>query len=344
MPAKFMTRTFHSAMTLALCLTAVSPMRADSDAFGYTASSAVPFSYTDVSTTGISILANGDDATATITIPFSFFFYGVGYTSLCVSTNGLISFGSCVANDFGNLDLTTQSPAGNQPLIAPLWSDLTFAVPGAGSVVYQTLGTAPNRQFILQWNNATLLNVPGNLNFQVVLYETSNNILFQYQTVHSSSAAVSNGAAATVGIRATDGQSNGNRLQWSYRAAALADGMAISYVAPTLASAINVTSQVKITTSAFTLNRLTSLYTGTVTVTNTSASALNSPFTIVLTNLTMGVTAVNASGSRAGQGYFYTLPGTAALGAGQAVTVPVQFSNPANARISFVGVVYSGSF
>ena len=344
MPGKFMTRTLCFAITLGLGLTGVSPLRADSDAFGYTASSAVAFSYADISATGISVLANGDDATATIAIPFSFRFYGIGYTSLCVSTNGLLSFGSCVANDFGNVDLTTQAPAGNQPLIAPLWSDLTFAVPGAGSVVYQTLGVSPNRQFVIQWNNATVLNIPGNLNFQVVLYENTNNLLFQYQTVHSSSAAVSNGAAATVGIRGADGQTNGNRLQWSYRVASLADGMAIGYTAPAAASVIDVTSKIKVTSSSFVLNRLTNLYTGTVTVTNTSTSSLDRPLTIVLTNLTMGVTAVNASGLRAGQGYYYTLPGSTALGAGQSVSVPVQFSNPANARISFVGTVYSGSF
>jgi hypothetical protein len=344
MPAKFMTRTFHSAVTLTLFLAALSPLRADSDAFGYTASSAVPFSYADIGATGISILANGDDATATIAIPFSFRFYGIGYTSLCVSTNGLISFGTCLANDFGNVDLTTQSPAGNQPLIAALWSDLTFAVPGAGSVVYQTLGSAPTRQFVIQWNNATVLNVPGNLNFQAILYEVNNNLLFQYQTVSSSSAAVSGGASATVGIRNTDGQSNGNRLQWSYHVAALADNTAIQFTAPAAAEATDVTSSVKVITSAFVLNRVTQLYSGTVTVTNTSTSSIDRPLTVVLTNITAGVTAVNAGGSRPGQGYFYTVSGSGPLAPGQSASFAVQFTNPSNARISFVPKVYSGAF
>src|SRR6185503_3081820 len=114
------------AIALALCLAVAPALRADSDTFGYTSSSSVAFSYVDIAATGTSVLANGDDASATISLPFSFRFYGIGYTSLCVSTNGLLSFGSCVANDFTNLDLTVQSPAGNQPLIAPFWSDLTF--------------------------------------------------------------------------------------------------------------------------------------------------------------------------------------------------------------------------
>jgi len=332
------------AIALALCLAVAPALRADSDTFGYTSSSSVAFSYVDIAATGTSVLANGDDASATISLPFSFRFYGIGYTSLCVSTNGLLSFGSCVANDFTNLDLTVQSPAGNQPLIAPFWSDLTFAVPGAGSVVYQTLGSAPNRQFVLQWNNATVLNVSGNLNFQTILNEGSNNILFQYQNVGSASAAVSNGAGATVGIRNTDGQINGNRLQWSYQVASLANNMAIKFTAPAAAPAIDVTSKVKVTTSAFTLNRTTNLYVGTITVTNTSTSSVDRPLTVVLTNMSAGVTAVNASGLQPGQGYFYTLPGSGPLTPGQAASFAVQFTNPSNARISFVPKVYSGSF
>ena len=345
MPASFMNHKLQFAIALALCLTAApAALRADSDTFGYASSSAVAFSYVDIASTGTSILANGDDANSTISLPFSFRFYGIGYTSLCISTNGLLSFGSCVANDFTNLDLTVQSPVGNQPLIAPFWSDLTFAVPGAGSVAYQTLGTAPTRQFIIQWNNATVLNVSGNLNFQVILYEGSNNILFQYQAVQSSSAAVSNGAAATVGIRNTDGQTNGNRLQWSYHVAAVTNNMAIQFAAPAVIPATDVTSQMKVTTSAFVLNRTTQLYTGTVTVTNTSTSSVDRPLTVVLTNMTAGVTAVNASGLKPGQGYFYTIPGSGPLAPGQAASFAVQFTNPSNARISFVPKVYSGSF
>jgi hypothetical protein len=345
MPAISKNNKVRFAIVFALCLAAAPiALQADTDTFGYTSSSAVAFSYVDVASTGTSVLANSDDATSTISLPFSFRFYGIGYTSLCISTNGLLSFGSCVANDFTNLDLTVQSPAGNQPLIAPFWSDLTFSVPGAGSAVYQTLGTSPTRQFVIQWNNATVLNISGNLNFQAILYEGSNNILFQYQAVQSSSAAVSNGAGATVGIRNTDGQNNGNRLQWSYDVAALANNTAILFTAPAAAQVSDVTSKMKVTTSAFTLNRSTNLYAGTITVTNTSTSSVDRPLTVVLTNISAGVTAVNASGVQPGQGYFYTLPGSDPLTPGQAANFAVQFTNPSNARINFVPKVYSGSF
>lgn len=216
-------------VALAALLFGAGPEAFGQDSFGYKATTAVPYSYADISATGTAVLANTDDGGATLSLPFPFRFYGVNYASVCVSTNGLMSFNACVPNDFTSLDLTVQSPAGDSPLIAPYWMDLTFAVPGAGSVVYQTLGAAPNRRFVVQWNNALALNTPGAVNFQVILVETTNHILFQYQNVQMGSTAVSMGASATAGIRDHGGNQNGRRLQWSYRVPVLANSEAILF-------------------------------------------------------------------------------------------------------------------
>jgi hypothetical protein len=231
------TKRFQLFFGAALLLMAAGTLGAQSSS-GYKVTDAVAFSYQNIAGTGIAVLAGADDGTAVINTPFPFLFFGTSYTSLCVSTNGLIAFGSCVPNDFNNLDLTSQGPPGNQPLIAPFWTDLTFAAPGAGSVVYQTLGAAGSRQFVIQWNNAMALNAPGALNFQAILLEGSNDIVFQYQSVESSDPAVNKGAGATVGIRGMNGQSTGNRLQWSYRAPVLKNGQAIRFIADSVAPLI----------------------------------------------------------------------------------------------------------
>jgi hypothetical protein len=224
-----MNGTLRPWRVAAILLAAVSVVLGQSG--GYRATDAVTFGYINIAGTGTAILSDTDDGGALINTPFPFLFYGTRYTSLCVSTNGLIAFGSCVANDFTNLDLTAQAPPGNQSLIAPFWSDLTFSVPGAGSVVYQTLGTVGARRFVIQWNNVLALNSAGSLNFQVILLEGSNDILFQYQSVESSDPGVNKGAGATVGIRGPNGQSTGNRWQWSYRAPVLRNGQAIRFIA-----------------------------------------------------------------------------------------------------------------
>jgi hypothetical protein len=314
------------------------------DAFGYTASSAVPYSYQNIAGTGASVLTGADDGTATLTIPFNFRFYGINYTSVCVSSNGLLSFGGCVTGDYNNLDLTAQSPAGNRPLIAPFWMDLSFAAPGAGSVFYQTLGAAAPRRFVVQWSNVSALNLPGTLNFQVILHENTNQILYQYENVVSGSPAVNKGAGATVGIRDTSGQANNRRIQWSYKAPVLSNSQAIRFTPPPPVLPTEVTSTVKAVISAFSLNRVTNLYSGTVTITNIGATPIARPISVVLTNLTAGVTAAGAAGEAPGLGPYYLAPGAAALGPKQSVAVPVQFRNPSTLRITFTVRTFSGSF
>jgi len=324
---------------IALLLAGAWCAQAQPDAFGYQASNQVAYSYLNIAGTGTAVLAGTDDGNATVNIGFPFRFYGTSYSSVCVSTNGLLSFGGCPAGDMTNLDLTSQAPAGDKPLIAPFWDDLTFSFPGAGAIVYQTMGTAGSRQFIVQWNNVYGLNAPAAMNFQVVLKEKGNVILFQYQGVEAGSSGVSRGASATVGIRDTSGQTTKNRLQWSCNSPVLRNSTAIQFTPP--AGPTDVSAKVKVTTSAFVLNRTTQVYSGTVTITATATVAY--PLTIVLTQLTPGVTAVKPTGLT--EGPYYTVPpGSGSLTAGKSATVAVQFSNPSNARIGFVVKTYSGPF
>jgi choice-of-anchor A domain-containing protein len=198
------------------------------DAFGYVASDATTYSFVDIAATGVAVLKGADDDKAEVNLGFTFQFYGRNFTGVCVSTNGLISLGGCNI-DFANQDLTTTSPRGDLPSIAPLWTDLTFAAPGAGAVYYQTLGAPGNRQFVVQWNNAYPINAPEGITFQVIFYESSHRILFQYRDVTAAGSPASLGGQATIGIRDTNGQANGRRLQWSYNAPVLKNDMALEF-------------------------------------------------------------------------------------------------------------------
>jgi hypothetical protein len=108
----------------------------------------------------------------------------------------------------------------------PYWTDLTLL--GAGSAVYyQTQGSVGSRQFIIEWYNATVAATNSAATFEVVLSEGSNQILFQYLGVDSGQ-----GNSATVGIRASGGQTNGQQIQWSYNAAVLSNNYAILFAPP----------------------------------------------------------------------------------------------------------------
>ncbi len=106
---------------------------------------------------------------------------------------------------------------------------------------------------------------------------------------------------------------------------------------------VNVSSEVKVTSTGFVFSRVTKTFNGTLTLKNTSTQNIAGPIQIVFTNLTTGVTLANASGTTNGNA-FITVPGVVALAPGQSASVNVQFSDASNASINFLSVTYSGSF
>ncbi len=232
---------------LALGMLAASGLcRADTppDAFGYYATSNTTFSFVNVAGTGMRLMSNADDDAATVNIGFPFRFYGAIYTSVCIGSNGILTFGGCNL-DFANADLTTISPTGNRPMIAAFWDDLTFAAPGADGVWYQTIGAPGARQFVAQWNSVFAVNTTGSLTFEVVLSEADNSIVMQYLDVEGNSAQVDHGAGATVGIRDTSGNVTRRVVQWGVNAPVLSNKMAIRFNPPAAAPPLTVQIDVK---------------------------------------------------------------------------------------------------
>jgi len=199
------------------------------DAFGYTATDEVDFSFVDISGTGTSLLGGFDDVTTGLVgMGFNFDFYGTTYSSVSWSPNGLMTF-TDDNGQFGNVDLTTTAPDGDNPSIAPLWDDWQFFQSGTDSTYYQTLGAPGSQQFVVQWEEARgFSSSPSGVTFQSILYEGSNDILFQYLDVDSGDFRAA-GADATVGIRDTNGHNNGEALQWSNDSAVIRGNYAIRF-------------------------------------------------------------------------------------------------------------------
>jgi hypothetical protein len=151
---------------------------------------------------------NGDDNTTNnIPIGFSFFYKGQTYTNVRGSTNGWLSFNPTTSTAYTN-DLTSTSAPGNT--LAPLWDDLvatggTGTLPGGllGSIKYTTTGTSPNRKFIAEWIGMEQFQHAGpNLNFQVVLNETTNIIEYNYGTMEGFNGTVDKGYTYSIGYNA----------------------------------------------------------------------------------------------------------------------------------------------
>ncbi|MEQ1759804.1 MAG: hypothetical protein ABL986_15925 [Vicinamibacterales bacterium] len=232
-------------IAVALAMLAVSPLLASGatrgpDAGGYTATDATLYSFEDLAGAAgaVGILADTDEGSAALTLPFSFVFYGQSYTQVCVSSNGALYFitdatqcGAII--DFANGDLSSVSTPGDLPAVLPFWTDLTFLEAGAGSVLYQTIGVLGSRKFVVQWNNAHTGDPSKPVTVQLALLEGTNRILFQYRNVDLGAGnAATLGGAATIGIRNTGGVASGEQIQWSFNAKVLANESALLFAPP----------------------------------------------------------------------------------------------------------------
>lgn len=96
-----------------------------------------------------------DEYSPIVNIGFDFNFYGTNYNQMVLGSNGIISFDLSQATGYCPW-VSTPMPntsIGAMNAIALSWQDLYF--PFAGGLVYQTIGTAPNRQFVVSYENVS---------------------------------------------------------------------------------------------------------------------------------------------------------------------------------------------
>ena len=206
------------------------------DAFGYTVAATTNFSFLQITNGSTRVLWFTDDAAVTnVSIGFPFNFYGASYSNVSFNANGLITFGGATTA-YSNVNFTTTSPSPNLPCIAVLWDDWETHSVGSDGVYYKTIGTAPDRQFVVQWNKVIPVNGTGTnaVTFQARLFEGGSRILLSYWqvVVVESNLVASLGAGATVGIRAASGQTNNRDLQWSYNQGAITNGLNLLFAPP----------------------------------------------------------------------------------------------------------------
>ncbi len=165
-----------------------------------------------------SVHASGwDDAVATAAngpIGFNFVFNGVTYTSCRIATNGHISFGTTATT--GSNYTPIASAAGYAGAISAFGRDL---ISNSSTITRATEGTAPNRVFIVQWNNARRYDlgaVTGDvLNFQIRLYETSNQVQIVYGTCSASNTTARTCQVGLRGSANTDYNARSSATDWS---------------------------------------------------------------------------------------------------------------------------------
>jgi hypothetical protein len=141
-----------------------------------------------------------DGGWSDIPLGFTFNFQGTNFTSCNVSTNGLILFGAVNGQWFSDFNYTTlPSPAESTGLVAILAMDHNLSGADGGAIRYWTEGIAPNRRFIVSYENVK--------EFGDTKYSTAHAIIFEgsnYVEVHVA-GSTNIDANKTVGINSPDG-------------------------------------------------------------------------------------------------------------------------------------------
>ncbi|WP_200504202.1 T9SS type A sorting domain-containing protein [Adhaeribacter terrigena] len=171
--------------------------------------------YTDLGSTGTIItVANNDNAnSAAQPIGFTFNYNGQAFTQFVLNTNGYIKLGSTAPSSAALLDPISSTNSANTNIIAASsFVDLQGAADQTANPTefrVATTGTAPNRVTTIQFENladkaTTVANATAQfttMQFQIKLYETTNNIELVYGTWVSNSATTPGGQPLLVGLK-----------------------------------------------------------------------------------------------------------------------------------------------
>jgi hypothetical protein len=151
--------------------------------------------FIDISTTGTN--ANLlDDTELGITLPFPVLYQGNLFTTMTIGNNGGVVLGSTTAQ------VGYTMVAGNG--LYPFVQDLGTSVAPDG-VYYEQVGTSPNSQFIVQWENISHYAfpvLPEGATFELIIDEATQEIYYVYDDViMGNSTSWDYGADAEIGIR-----------------------------------------------------------------------------------------------------------------------------------------------
>ncbi len=152
----------------------------------------------------------GDDVQKSDALPFVFTFDGYDYDSVQISTNGWVEFGTGNPGSLRGLSTSGQIGGFFNPVLATTarptkalglwWGDLGTG--SIGTILYKTVGSAPNRTFVVQWKNVLAYFDESvstmKINFQLQLFEGSNVVEYHYGPVVAGTFA---GGGASMGMK-----------------------------------------------------------------------------------------------------------------------------------------------
>ncbi|MBW8522346.1 T9SS type A sorting domain-containing protein [Chryseobacterium chendengshani] len=170
------------------------------------------------SATGNTSATNLNSEVYSITLPFGFKFNDTSYTSLNVSSNGFITFGTTppLTSTTAPISVTVAYSGA----VSAFGRDINsiFDVAGVtGNISWEVLGTSPNREVVIQWKdfrptNTTSTTAAYTFSFQIRLQETTNIIKAIYSNGSYLVGSTSYSSTVQVGLRGSTNLDFNTRL------------------------------------------------------------------------------------------------------------------------------------
>ena len=185
------------------------------------------YDFVDITTTGTPLDMLGSGFPVNVPIGFPFTYYGQTSDQIVASLEGGFLFG--VTGGYLPPQNTSLPNADIGAAILPYWADIEYPQPEDGNTYVETLGAAPNRRFVIEWFNVPILigNTQDGATFEAILYEGSNQILFQYADTDVGDPARNDGITASIGLNPPAGVEAA--LQYSYLQPSVSTGKAILF-------------------------------------------------------------------------------------------------------------------
>jgi len=150
-----------------------------------------------------------------IALPFSFRFYGNILNAVNISTNGWVGLGSSNSTTTGHGVALPNAAAPNN-VIHAITSDLTFAgVTNTAVLQYFTVGTAPNRRFVIDYSSIKFFTGSATADVQIILYETTNIVEVHTTSCTNNSEVKAQGIENSTGTIASIATGRNNTAVWA---------------------------------------------------------------------------------------------------------------------------------
>lgn len=149
-----------------------------------------------------------------ITLPFSFRFYGNVFNAVNISSNGWVGLGPTNSTTTG-LGVALPNAAAPNNVIHGITADFDLRTASGGTLEYYETGFAPNRKFIISYNNVRFFSGGGFATFQIVLFETTNQVEIHTYDCSNTTLAKAQGIENANGTVAQVVSGRNNTSNWT---------------------------------------------------------------------------------------------------------------------------------